>query len=120
MSWRTHGKAIAMGVAAIAVAIIAAYKDVRGDGISPSEWVTVIIVAVTAIDVWATANVPGFDKAKQFVAAALLVLNLLVSYIVGGITTDEMLFLIIQFAGALGVFAAPATKHVSTNTVVGR
>lgn len=118
MSWQTHGKSIVMGLAALVVAVLAGYREVVSDGITPSEWVIVIIVAVTAINVWATANVPGFEKAKTFVAALLFVLNLLIAKIVGGLTTDEVMFLIIQFFGALGVVIAPAISHVSTTTAV--
>lgn len=121
MTWKTHGKSIVSLIATLIVVAYAAIKDVGTDGnVTPSEWVTVTIVGASTIIVWATANVPGFEKAKTFVAALMLVLNLLVTVIVGGISTDEWFFLGVQFLGALGIAGVPAVKHVATREVVSR
>jgi len=114
-----YGKSIAMLVATIAMAVLAVFRDVSTDGVTPSEWVSVVIAAFTTVVVWATANVTGFEKAKTFVAAVGLVLNLLVSVIVGGITGDEWIFLALQFGGALGVAGASAPKHVTRTVTTG-
>ncbi len=120
MTWRTHGKLILMGLATLVMALIAVYRDVAVGGITSSEWVTVVIAGFAVIVTWASANITGFEKAKTFVAAVMLVLNLLVSVIVDGVTTDEAMFLAIQFLGALGVSTAPAPKHVVEGTVIQR
>lgn len=84
-----------------------AYQAVTGDGVTASEWVTVVIQVFTLVVIWAAANVPGFDKAKAWVAAIMLVLNLLVSSIVGGLTSMEVAQLVVAFLGAAGVFVTP-------------
>lgn len=117
MTWKTHGKSIIMLVATIVMAVLAAVREFGSDGLTPSEWVTVVIAAFTTITVWGAANVPGFEKAKTLFAAIGLVLNLLVSLIVGGITADEWMLLTIQFLGALGVAGAPSTSRVGAPSV---
>lgn len=119
MSWKTHGKSLAMLLATLVMAALASYREFVADGsMTPSEWVTVVIAVFTTFTVWAAANISGFDKAKTLVAAAGLILNLLVSVIVGGITSDEWMLLAVQFLGALGVARAPAPKQVVERTVI--
>jgi hypothetical protein len=118
MSWKTHGKSIVSLLGTLVIVGYAAIKDVSEAGITPSEWVTVLIAGFSTIFVWAAANITGFDKAKTIVAAFMLVLNLLVTVIVGGVSTDEAFFLIVQFIGALGVAAVPATKAVVERKVI--
>jgi hypothetical protein len=104
---RKYAQSIAMLLASVVMAVFALYRELGVDGMTPSEWITVVIAVFTTITVWGAANVPGFEKAKTFVAAVGLVLNLAVSAIVGGVTTDEWLMLAVQFLGALGVAAVP-------------
>lgn len=118
MSWKTHGKSLAMLFATLVMAGLAAFREFNADNaMTPSEWVLVVIALFTTFTVWAAANVTGFDRAKTLVAAVGLVLNLLVSLIIGGITTDEWMLLAVQFLGALGVAGAPANKKVVERTV---
>lgn len=91
----------------VVMTALQAYQAVLGDGVTASEWVTVVIQAFTLVTIWAAANVPGFVKAKAWVAAIMLVLNLLVSAIVGGLTSMEVAQLVVAFLGAAGVFATP-------------
>lgn len=112
MTWRTYGKLIVQGLAALFMATIAAFRDASGDGVTASEWVLVVIAGFGVLQVWGAANIPGFGAAKTFMSAVSVVLSLLVSVIVGGITNDEWMFLAIQFLGALGVAGAPSQSHV--------
>jgi hypothetical protein len=111
--WAKYGKTYAMLIATLIMAALASYRALAVDGMTPSEWVSVVIALFTTANVWLTANIPAFSKAKTVVAAVGLVLNLLVSAIVGGITGDEWMFLAIQFLGALGVAAAPSISNLS-------
>jgi hypothetical protein len=113
MYWKTHGKSIAILLATLVMAGVTGYRAVAADGVSASEWVLVVIALAGTINVWATANVPAFAKAKTLVGAVFLVLNLLVSYITGGISGDEWMLLVIQFLGALGIAVAPAVSSLS-------
>jgi hypothetical protein len=119
MGWKTYGKTIAVLLATLVMAGITAYRAVAADGVSASEWVLVVIAVAGTVNVWATANVPAFAKAKTLVGAIFLVLNLLVGFITGGISGDEWMLLAIQFLGALGLAIAPAVSSLSGSTSVG-
>lgn len=118
MSWKTHGKSILSLLGTLIIVGYAAVKEVAESGITPAEWTTVAIAGFSTLFVWAAANISGFDKAKTFVAAFMLVLNLLVNVIGGGLTADEWFFLIVQFLGALGVAGAPAAKAIVERKVI--
>jgi uncharacterized membrane protein (UPF0182 family) len=111
--WQKYGKTYAMLIATLVMAGLASYRALAVDGMTPSEWVSVVIALFTTITVWGAANIPSFAKAKTLMAAVGLVLNLLVSLIVGGITSDEWMFLAIQFLGALGVAVAPSVSNLN-------
>lgn len=114
MSWHTHGKSIAMGAAAIVMAVLAAWREAADGGITASEVVLVVIAGFNVATVWGAANIPQWSKAKTFMAGVGVVLNTLVALVVGGLTGDEVMLLIIHFLGALGVAAAPAVSTTGT------
>jgi hypothetical protein len=104
---------------AAVMALIVAYQQVAGDGVTWSEWVLVIIAVAGVINVWAAANITGFDKAKLLVSAVFVVLNLLVGILTDNrITSDEWLLLAVQFLSTLGVAGAPAVKQVTAQKVI--
>lgn len=109
-SFRTHGKAIMMGLATVVMALLVAYREATANGITPSEFVLVVIAGFNAVVVWGAANVPWWPRAKNIMAAVGVVLNVLVALIVGGLTTDEVMLLVIHFLGALGVVGAPSVS----------
>lgn len=112
--WAKYGKAMAMGVAAVVMAVLVAYREATADRlIDESEWVMVVIAGFSVLTVWGAANIPGFEKAKVFMAAISVVLNFLVGYIVDSLTADEIILLVMHFLGALGVAAAPARSESS-------
>lgn len=91
----------------------------RDKTIGPEEWVQVILQVVMVINVWATANLPGYTKMKTLVSAVIAVLSLLVSAIIGGIDSQEWINLAITFVAALGVAFTPqpTTKVVNGRVV---
>ena len=92
----------------VVMAILTTIQQVNADNhITASEWVMVGLQALMAFNVWATANLPQYTKMKTYVAAAIVVLQLLVASIVGGLTTNEIINLIISFVAALGVAFTP-------------
>jgi hypothetical protein len=96
----------------VVMVVLQSYQDAAVDhSVSASEWVTVVIQAFTLVTIWAAANVPGFSKAKAWVGATMLALNLLVSLIVGGLTGTEVAQLVVAFLGAVGVFVTPGPVH---------
>lgn len=119
MSWKTHGKLIMELLGALVMAVLVAYREVATDGVTMSETVLLAIAAAGVINVWATANITGFDKAKTLVSTLFVVLNLLVGYLTDSkLTGDEIGLLVIQALSTLGVAAAPAVKQIVDRTVV--
>jgi hypothetical protein len=101
-------KLVPPAVGGVVMVVMMTIVDAQRDGlVQASEWVQVVIQGATVAIVWATANVPQFDKAKSFVAAVMVVLNLLVSYITDGVSGTEWINLAIAFLGAVGVYAVP-------------
>jgi hypothetical protein len=108
----TKWPAIAMFMATVVMAVLLTLRDAMSDArIDASEWVLVVIAAFNIVTVWGAANIPGFEKAKTVMAATGVVLNLLVGYIVGGLTIDEIMLLAIHGLGALGVVVGPSPQH---------
>lgn len=100
---RKYSKAIAAVVATILSAVAAA---LLGDNVvSATEWVNVAIAGVGAAAVFAAPNVPGAPVTKAVLAVLTAVLTVLVSAIVGGITTVEWIQIILAGAGAVGVYS---------------
>lgn len=121
MSWRTHGKTILELLGALVMAIIVTYQQVVSGGVTMSEWVMVAIAAFGVLNVWAAANITGFEKAKTLVSAFFVVLNLLVGFLTDShLTNDEILLLAVQFLSTLGVAGAPAPTRIIQGSVVSR
>jgi hypothetical protein len=117
--WRTYGKTIAELLGALVMAGIVTYQQVALDGVTASEWVMVVIALAGVANVWAAANISGFDKAKLLVSTLFVVLNLLVGILTDGrITGDEWTLLIIQALSTLGVAGAPAPKQIVDRVVI--
>lgn len=102
------------------MAILTTIQQVNTDNhISASEWVMVGVQAVMALNVFLTANLPQYDKMKTYVSASIVALQLLVTLIDGGLTTNEIVNLIITFVAALGVHFTPqALTTVINGTTV--
>lgn len=75
--------------------------------IDSQEWVLVALGALMAFNVWATANLPQYGKMKTYVAAAIVVAGALHTFIVGGVSMQEWVNLIVLALGGLGVAATP-------------
>lgn len=103
-------KAVAAIVATVAAAVVAA---LTGDGIiSNVEWVNVAIAFAGAAAVFTAPNVPGARYTKFILAAISAVLVFLASAITDGLTTTEIVQLVVVALGALGVYAAPYSPEL--------
>lgn len=119
MSWKTHGKTWAELAGALLMAAIVAYRELALDGVTTSEWIMIVIAVFGVANVWATANITYFNKAKTLVSALFVVLNLLVGFLTDNrLDGDETMLLVIQALSTLGVAAAPATKSVVERKVI--
>jgi hypothetical protein len=112
---RTKMPAIFMGVAAVIMAGLTVVRNAMADQyVSAEEWVLVVIAIAGAFQVWGGANIPGFAKAKTFFAVLTGVLALLVTLISGGLTVDEIILLVLEAGGILGVLAGPQPPPSAT------
>jgi len=119
MSWKTHGKTWMELLGALVMAGVVTYQEVLGGGVTLSEWVMVVIATFGVLNVWAAANITGFEKAKLLVSGVFVVLNLLVGMLTDSrLTGDELMLLLIQFLSTLGVAGAPAPKQVVERIVL--
>src|ERR1044072_2497553 len=92
----------------IVMAVLTTIQQVNADNvITASEWGGGALQALMAFNVWATANLPQYASMKSYVAAAIAMVSLLVSLITGGLTTNEIVNLIITGLAALGVIFTP-------------
>jgi uncharacterized membrane protein len=92
----------------IVMAVLTVIQEASADNsITAQEWVQVILGALMAFNVWATANLPQYTKMKTWVAAAIVVVGALYTYIVGGVSTAEIINMIVLFLAAVGVAFTP-------------
>lgn len=92
----------------VVMTILTTVKEASSDShIDAQEWVQVALQAIMAFNVWATANLPQYTKMKTYVAAVIAVVSLLYTVIIGGVSTQEIINLIITGLAALGVAATP-------------
>jgi len=98
-----YAKAGLAVVATVLTALVAAFTG----GVTAVEWVNVAIAGVTAAAVFAAPNVPGAKYTKAVLAVLGAVLVFLTSAIIGGLSTPELMQLVVVALGALGVYAVP-------------
>lgn len=106
--------------ATIVMAIFTTIQDALSDArIDNQEWVLVGLGVLMAFNVWATANLPQYNKMKTYVAAAIVVAGALHTFIVGGVSMQEWVNLVVLGLGALGVAATPqpVTTVINGTTV---
>lgn len=100
-----YAKFFAIVIATVLSGVSAA---LLGDSvISPSEWVNIAILAVGALGVFAAPNVPGAAYTKSILAVLAAVLTVLTSVIIGGVSSTEIIQIVLAGMGALGVYATP-------------
>src|SRR5690349_6173252 len=88
----------------IVMTVLTTVQEASSDShIDAQEWVQVALQAIMAFNVWATANLPQYTKMKTYVAAVIAIVSALYTFIIGGISTQEIINLIITGLAALGV-----------------
>ncbi len=112
--WSTYGKSLAAFAAAVLVVISSAVTDGR---ITPDEGIQIAIAAATGVVVYIAPNLPRYPWIKLAMAALLAALNLAVSLITDGLTTAEIVNLVIAALGVLMVGGAPAQTRTATGPV---
>lgn len=95
-------------VGAIAMAIFTTIQEALTDNhIDSQEWVLVGLAVLMAFNVWATANLPQYESMKTWVSAAIVVAGALHTFIVGGVSVQEAINMVILFLSAIGVAVTP-------------
>lgn len=116
---RKYGKAVAELAGALVMAFILTYQELAGNGVTPGEWVLVIIALFGVVNVWLTSNLAGWGDYKLYVSAVFVVLNLVVGFLTDSrLSGDEIMILIVQFLSTLGVAGSKAPEHEVTRTRV--
>lgn len=110
-----YRKALVALLSAILTGVGAAVTD---DGlINATEWVNVAIVAVGALHVYVSPNVPGAGTTKAIVAGLSAGLVLLVNLVSESVTPTEWVQLAVAVAGAFGVYLAPNSEPATVDGV---
>lgn len=107
-------------IGTILMAVMTAFQEAFADShVSAQEWVQVALGVLMAFNVWATANLPQYERMKTYVAAAIAALTALYTFVIGGVDLPEWLNLIVIVLAALGVAATPqrVTNVVDGTTV---
>lgn len=105
---------------AIVMAVFTTIQQALTDNhIDSQEWVLVGLGVLMAFNVWATANLPQYEKMKTWVAAAIVVAGALHTFIVGGVSVQEAINMVVLFLSAIGVAVTPqpVTTVINGTTV---
>lgn len=105
---RAYGKPI---VAVLGAVLLTVYNLLDDNHISAVEWVTIAIALANAILTYLVPLTPEWPWMKTVVNVVLSALNVLVIVIVGGLTQQEILEIVIAVLTPLGVGIAPAISH---------
>jgi hypothetical protein len=103
---KTLVQLLATVLAAVVPAFAAGPLDMVG-------WFNVIVLAAGAFMVYNAANIPGWNYAKLLASGVSAVAVLLMSSWSGGLSTAEIMQLVLAFLGAVGVGAIPNAGYRS-------
>lgn len=103
-----YGKAIVGAVLAFVTAAQALWSDGH---ITQQEWVQIAVAAFTAISVY-LVPVLHYPYMKTIIAAVLAVLNVLVTVIVGGVSSGDVVEMVLAALTIIGVGFAPARSEL--------
>lgn len=95
--------AVGSVVVVLLTALVAAFTD---DRVTVPELVVVVIAGLNALLTYIVPNVPGAPWLKIVVTAVLAAVNALQGYLTDGLTTREILLVLVAGIGSTGVVAA--------------
>jgi len=105
---RTYGKAIVATLLAVAMTV---YDFVDDQHIDEVEWVKIAIAFAIALQTYLVPLTPEWPWMKTVLAVVLSGLQVLVITIIGGLTQQEIIELVIAIGTPLGIGATPAISH---------
>lgn len=106
-----YGKAV---VAALLAVITAVHTFVSDEFITPAEWIQIAIAVVTAISVY-LVPIWEYGWMKTAIAAILAALNVLVTLIADGVTSGDLVQVLMSALTVVLVAFAPARSDVPPN-----
>lgn len=106
-------KTIVQLLATVLAAVVPAFAAGPLDAVG---WFNVIVLGVGVVMVYNAANIPGWNYAKLIASGVSAVAVLLMSSWAGGLSTAEIMQLILAFLGAVGVGAIPNGGRVAPAT----
>lgn len=106
-------KALIQAAAAALAAVIPAFAVGPLDAVG---WFNVIALAAGALMVYNAANIPGWNYAKTIASGVSVVAVLLMSSWQGGLSTAEIMQMVLAFLGAVGVVTIPNGSRVAPAT----
>ena len=105
---RAYGKLV---LAVLGAAVFTLYGFLDDGHLSTDEWIKIAIAVVLAINVYVVPVTPEWPWMKTAVACVLAALQVLVVVIVGGVSAQEIVEIVIAVGTAAGVAIAPAISH---------
>jgi FtsH-binding integral membrane protein len=102
-------KFLAMLAVVVGAALAALVPALADNHIRTDEWLNVIVITAGAAAVFTAPNVPGHAYVKTALAVITAVCTLAVSLIVDGVSTAEIIQLVLAALGAVGVKALTNT-----------
>jgi hypothetical protein len=106
--WRRFGRAIVAVITAGGVLLASALTDGHVD---QGEGIQIAIAFTAAVGVWLAPNLPYSGGVKTSVAVLLAVLELAATLITDGLTSAEIINLILAGLGVIGVGVAPSVSR---------
>lgn len=112
----TKGKTIFAALYLVVVALMEVVVPYFDGGHRPdaTEWVSILIAAVTAVLVYVVPLVPNHPGVKTTIGVVLVALQVLVTLIFDGINGNDLLLILVAVGGALGIGVAPAASDTGT------
>lgn len=106
-----YGKAVAAALIAVLTAV---HSMVSDDVVTRAEWIQIAIAVVTAISVYL---VPIFEYAwmKTAIAVVLAALNILVTLIADGVSSGDLVQVLLSALTVIAVGFAPARSDPPPN-----
>jgi len=102
-------------ILAVIIAGVITLKSVLGDQhVDPAEAVAIALSVANAGMVYLVPLFPGYRWLKTAVGVVIAALTALASVILAGLTTEEIILVILAAAQALGITVAPAVSDNGT------
>ena len=91
-------------IAQVLVTVLLALYAAMTDGVTTVEALTIAVALVQSVIVYVVPNVPQFPRAKEIANAILAALQFLVVAVADGLSGQDLVYMLIVAAGAVGVF----------------